>query len=384
MYFKSLNKINVKNKKVLVRVDLNVPIKDGKIVDDFKLKMIAQTIEYLLKVKAKIILASHFGRPIGIEMKYSMQIFKDSLSKILNKKIVLADDCIGSDVKKLINETPQSQIILLENLRFYPEEELNDPDFAKELADLADVYINEAFSACHREHASIVGIPKYIPGAAGFLLSKEINVLSKAMENPEEPFVIIMGGAKVKTKLNVISRMLKKSNSVLLGGVLASVVLSAKGVKIGKSETFGAKIGVAFDVNNSKLLLPLDAKVSIGMDSEQFAEIKDIKKVSSDELILDIGPETIKKYVEIIREAKTIIWNGPMGYFENEAFVTGTKMIAKIVASSDANTIIGGGDTIAALAQFKLLNKIKHISTGGGAMLAFIGGESMPGIDALS
>lgn len=384
MYFKTLNKVNVKNKKALVRADLNLSLENGKVMNDFRMKMIVPTIDYLINAGAKVILASHLGRPIGKDKKLSIEIIAPALAKILKRKVVFIPDCIGKDVKKMIKETPQSQVILLENLRFYPEEEMNDLDFAEELASAADIYVNEAFSVCHRRHASVVAITEFLPASAGFLLAKEINVLTKAIENPDRPLVVIMGGAKAETKIRIVKRMLKKADKIILGGVLATIALKANSVNVGRSETFGVKIGNAFKADNPKIFLPQDVVVSDSEDQENINEAKKVDKIDFNEKIFDIGPETVEAYNEIIERAKTIIWNGPMGLFEEERFANGTKRLARAIAASDAYSIVGGGDTIAALQKFKLLDRMNHISTGGGAMLAFIEGDEMPGIDALS
>lgn len=384
MYFKTLNQIKVKDKKVFVRADLNVAVENEKVANDYRMKMIAPTVDYLINAGAKVILASHLGRPNGKNQKLSMEIIAPALEKILKRKVIFTPDCIGSEVKKVIQETPQSQVILLENLRFYPEEEMNDSDFARELASNADIYVNEAFAACHRKHASVVGITEYLPSVAGFLLSREINVLTKAIENPERPLVVIMGGAKAETKIRIVKRMLKKADSIILGGVLAIIALKARKKNVGKSETFGIEIENAFDVNDSKIILPQDVVVSSSENDENLAKEKVITAIDFDESIFDIGSETTEEFIKIIKQAKTIIWNGPMGLFEVEKFSSGTRRLARAVAASDAYTIVGGGDTITALQKFNLLDRIKHISTGGGAMLAFIEGGEMPGIDALS
>lgn len=384
MYFKTLNNLKVKNKKVLVRADLNVKLKDGKVENDYRMRMILPTVDYLINAGAKVILASHLGRPIGREKKLSMAVIEPALAKVLKRKVVFAADCIGSDVKKIIRETPQTQVILLENLRFYPEEEMNDADFSEELASIADIYVNEAFAVCHRRHASVVGITEYLPSAAGFLLAKEINVLTKSIENPERPLVVIMGGVKAETKIRIVKRMLKKADKIILGGILAIIALKAKGIDIGASEICGIEIGNSFNVNSPKIVLPRDVVAARSEDGKNTAQEREINKINFDEKIFDIGAETAEEFIGIVKQAKTIIWNGPMGLFEDDRFSNGTKRLARAVAASGAYTVVGGGDTIAALQKFSFLDRIKHISTGGGAMLAFIEGEEMPGIDALS
>ncbi|TSC95733.1 MAG: phosphoglycerate kinase [Parcubacteria group bacterium Athens1014_10] len=369
---KSVKKINVKNKKVLLRADFNVPIKNGKITDNSRIKAVMPTIEYLVKNKAKIILISHLGQPKGTkDKKYSLKLIADYL------KIKFLDDCLGKKTQKTIQAMKPSQIILLENLRFYPEEEKNDPAFAKKLADLADIYVNDAFSVCHREHSSVSAITKFLPSCAGFLLEKEIKELSKILENPDRPFIAIIGGAKISTKIKVIKNLLKKIDYLLVGGALANNFFKVSGYETGKSLIEEEVLGEAKKIlKEKKIVLPIDIVV-------ENKKPKNINEADKNEIILDIGPKTAKLFSNYIKKAKMIVWNGPMGMFEKNGFAQGTKKIAEAVLNNKkAKIIIGGGETIVALKNQKK-GKNVFISTGGGAMLKFLEGNVLPGVKPL-
>ncbi|MFA6096948.1 MAG: phosphoglycerate kinase [Candidatus Paceibacterota bacterium] len=385
---KSLKEIKkLKDKKVILRVDFNVPIgKDG-VVDkgeDWRIRATLPTIEYLVKKGAKIILLSHLGRPDGkVVEEFRLGPVQDRLSELLGLSITKTPDCIGDVVKETIAEMKMGEIVLLENLRFHKEEEENGEAFAKELASLGDVYVNDAFSASHRAHASVHGITKYLPSYAGLLMEKEVDILTDAINNPKKPATIVIGGAKAETKLPVIKFLMDKFDNILVGGVVANVILKAKGIDTGKSllGDMDPEEAKKIDLDNTKLHIPVD--VIICNSEVKTAALSAIGKIG-DERILDIGPDTAELYAKIISESKMIIWNGPMGLFEKDAFSQGTKEIAKAITSSKGYSIIGGGDTITALDKFGYLEKASYVSTGGGAMLEFMSGEKLPGIEALN
>lgn len=387
---------NLKNKKVLVRVDFNVPVgSDGEIdsKEDWRIRAALPTIEYLLEKKAKIILMAHLGRPEASQksvkskvrkvenQKYSLKSVANRLEELLNREVKFVDNCTGNKVEKAVQEMQAAEIILLENLRFHKEEKGNDEGFAKKLAGLADIYINNAFSVSHREHASVCAITKFLPSYAGLLLEKEVRILSKAINNPEKPATIIVGGAKAKTKVPVIEHLLDKFDNILIGGVVANVILKAKGIDVGNSLLSDIDLNKIkkIDLENNKLRIPVDAVVC---SSENKVILSAIGKIGNNK-ILDIGSETTKLYSKIISDSKTIIWNGPMGLFEKEDFSLGTKTISEAVAKAGGCTIIGGGDTIAAVHKFGDLKKIDYVCTGGGAMLEFLAGKKLPGLEAL-
>lgn len=389
---KTVKNLNVKGKRVLVRCDFNIPLSEqGNILDDFRIKQSIPTIEYLIKKEAKIILISHLDRPTGKEKKYTLRPVSLRLEKLLKRKIKFLDDCIGKKVEKEIEKMKPEKIVLLENLRFHKEEEKNNESFAKELAKLGDFYINNAFGASHRAHASIVRLPKYLPSAAGLLLEKEIKVLSKVFKKPWRPLVIIIGGVKITTKIKVIEQFLKRADHLLLGGEIANVILQIKGIIVGKpwpEKKEVIKKIEKINLTNPKLHLPVDGIISLE-DIEKGIKEGYFRKgaqgtIRREEKVFDIGPETIKVFSEIIKQAKMILWSGPLGMFEEKKFESGTREIAKnIIRNYSAFKIAGGGDTISALNKSGLIDKFDHVSTGGGAMLTFLSGEKLPGIEAL-
>lgn len=380
MQLKTLKKVKIVGKKTLVRVDLNVPIINSKIADDTRIRAILPTLKYLVKNKAKVILISHLGDPKGKkDIRYSLK----PVAKYL--KIKFLDDCLGENNEVIIAKMKPGEIVLLENLRFYAGEEENSDDFAKKLANLADIYINEAFSVSHRNHASLVAITKFLPSYAGFLMEGEVEALDKIFKNPNHPLIAIIGGAKISTKIKVIKNLLKKVDYLLVGGALANNFFKAQGNEVGKSLIEEKMLEEAKNLlKEEKLILPVDVKTDKGRN-------KTVKEVDKDENILDIGEKTIELFSKLIKKAKMIIWNGPLGLFEKNDFKKGTEKIAKnILANHQAKVIIGGGETIASL---KIKNqsanwrtKIKNnvfISTGGGAMLKFLEGGTLPGIKPL-
>jgi 3-phosphoglycerate kinase len=385
---KTLSDFDFKNKKVLVRCDFNVSFDEkGKILDDFRIKKTLPTIDYLLKNQAKVILISHLGRPKGRDLKFSLKAIASELEKLLKKKIKFLEDCLGEKVEKEIEKMKEGEIILLENLRFYKQEEENNLNFAENLAKLADIYLNEAFSVCHRNHASVVSIPKFLPSGMGFLLKKEIEALEKVLKEPLRPLVVIIGGAKIETKIKVIEKFLEKADHLLLGGEIANSILRVKGISIGKpwpEEKVVKKIE-KLNLTNPKLHLPVDVIASPDKIGKVYIRQAAPGEVRKKELILDIGPETINIFSKIIKEAKMIFWNGPLGLFEENLFERGTREICQeICQNQSAFKIAGGGETIFAIKKYNFLEKFDHLSTGGGAMLDFLSGEELPGLKALS
>lgn len=389
---KTVRDIDVKGKRVLVRVDFNVPMDSEKnITDDTRIKAALPTIQYLLDNNAKVILVSHLGRPKGkFNMEYSMKPVAKRLSELLGKQVIVADDVIGEDAKAKASALKDGEVLLLENVRFHAEEEKNDPDFSKELASLADVFVNDAFGTAHRAHASTTGVASYLPAVSGFLIEKELNFMGGALENPERPFVAILGGAKVSDKIGVITNLLDKVDSLLIGGGMAYTFIKAEGYEIGKSLLEEDKLELAKDLiekakqKGVKLLLPVDTVVSAELKSGVPYEVVDIEKMPNDKIGVDIGPKTIEEFSKVIKDAKTVVWNGPMGVFEIREFAKGTEAIAKAMSECSGTTIIGGGDSAAAVEQLGYADKVSHISTGGGASLEFLEGKVLPGIAALN
>jgi triosephosphate isomerase len=387
---KSIEDIDVKGKKVIVRVDFNVPLENGRITDDKRIVGALPTIKYLVDHGAKTILVSHLGRPKnGPEAKFSMKPTAERLSELLGKPVIMAEDVIGPDAKAKAAALKEGEILMLENVRFHKEEEKNDPAFAKELSTLAEIYVNDAFGTAHRAHASTAGLADYLPAVCGFLIQKEIDIMGKALSNPERPFVAILGGAKVSDKISVIENLIDKVDSLIIGGGMAYTFLKAKGYKIGSSICEDDKIDLAKNLlkkaedKGVKLLLPIGSIVG-----KEFKADTEYKYVPSDAMPdgwmgMDIGSQTIEYFSNEIKKAKTIVWNGPMGVFEFENFANGTREIAKAVAESGAISIVGGGDSAAAIEQLGFADKITHISTGGGASLEFLEGKVLPGIAVL-
>lgn len=385
---KTLKDIDVAGKTVLVRCDFDVPLTEkGEIANDFRIKKALPTIEYLVKNRAKIVLMAHLDRPHGrVDESLRLTPVKDKLMEYLDLSITKASDCIGSEVKKFISEMKEGEILLLENLRFHKGEEDNDDNFAKELAELGDLYINDAFATCHRDDASIAVVPKYLPSVAGLLLDKEVRVLSRLLQNPWRPLVVVIGGVKIEDKLTVISQFLDKADHVLLGGEISNTLLQAKGIIVGKPMGPPEVVEKVkkLDLTNPKVHLPIDALITLENRQEQYFRTGGVGSVKKEESVFDIGPETIKVFSEIIKSAKMILWSGPLGMFEEKNFEKGTKHIAESIARNhSAFKVAGGGDTISALNKFNLIDKFDHVSTGGGAMLEFVSGKKLPGLVAL-
>ncbi len=386
---KTVRDIDVKGKKVLVRCDFNVPMQDGKITDDTRIVSALPTIEYLVQHGAKVILMSHMGRPDGEPKKeFTLQPVADRLSQLLGKQVIFesADRVVDEKVRQAAAALAEGDVMLLENVRFRKEETKNGADFAKELASLGDIFVNDAFGTAHRAHASTAGIADYLPCVSGFLIEKEVQFLGNAVEDPARPFVAIMGGAKVGDKIPVIENLLKKVDALIIGGGMAYTFFKAEGLEIGTSILDKDSLELAKEIfakaeqAGVKLLLPVDAVCAKEFKNDTEFAVYDKDKIPSDRMGMDIGPKTVELFKAEIAEAKTIVWNGPMGVFEMPNFAAGTRAIAEALAASDAVTVIGGGDSAAACEQFGLKDKMTHISTGGGASLEFLEGKVLPGV----
>ena len=386
---KTIKDIDVKGKRLLVRVDFNVPIKDGKVTDDTRIQAELPTLEYLLEQGAALILCSHLGRPKDGQRppEFSMRPVAHHLARLLGIKVLFSDECIGSLAEEAAKKLKPGEVLVLENTRFYAGETKNDPEMARQLAALADVYVNDAFGSAHRAHASTEGVAHILPGVAGFLMEKEIRYLGQAVSNPEKPFVAILGGAKIIDKIGVIRNLLNKADQVLIGGGMANTFFKAQGIAMGDSLVDEQALETARELlesaNGSRLLLPLDVVIANRFEDQADSQVMAVGSVPAGWRIMDIGPETVKKYSAVIQRAKTVVWNGPMGVFEFSHFAVGTFGIAKAVATANATTIIGGGDSVAAINQSGLADKITHISTGGGASLEMLEGLVLPGLAAL-
>jgi phosphoglycerate kinase len=385
----TIQDLDLKGKRVFVRVDFNVPINKGKVTDDLRIREALPTIRYGIEHGALLVLASHLGRPKGKpKPEFSLAPVAERLSELLGKKVIFTKDCIGPEVEKAVTAAQPGDVILLENLRFHAEEEANDPGFAKQLAALTPIYVNDAFGSAHRAHASTEGITRFVQqAAAGFLMEKELRYLGGALEAPQRPFIAILGGAKISDKIEVIENLLGKVDRLLIGGAMAFTFLKSQGKNIGKSLCEDDKLDLARELlarAQGRIVLPTDAVAASGIDDGGSAHVVPSGEIPAEEMGLDIGPKTVAEYSEAIRSAKTIVWNGPMGVFEKDAFATGTVSVARAVADSRAVSIIGGGDSAAAVANAGVADRITHISTGGGASLEFLAGQVLPGVAALS
>ncbi|QPQ29365.1 phosphoglycerate kinase [Lysinibacillus sp. JNUCC 51] len=388
---KTMKDIDVKGKRVFVRVDFNVPMADGAITDETRIRAAIPTIEYLVEQGAKVILASHLGRPKG-EVKEDMRLTAVGvrLAELMGKPVTKLEESIGQEVEEAVANMQNGDMILLENVRFHAGEEKNDPALAEQFAKLADVYVNDAFGAAHRAHASTEGIAKHVPAVSGFLMQKELDVLGKALSNPEHPFTAIIGGAKVKDKIGVIESLLEKVDHLIIGGGLSFTFIKAQGHDIGKSLLEEDKIDLAKSfiekakAKGVQLHMPIDAVVANEFSKDAETQIVDVDAIPADWMGLDIGPKTAAKYAEVIKNSKLIIWNGPMGVFEMDKFANGTKTVADAMATTAGYTVIGGGDSAAAVEKFEVADKMDHISTGGGASLELMEGKELPGIVALN
>lgn len=389
---KTIEDINVSGKRVLVRVDFNVPRdkKTGAITDDVRMRAALPTIQYLIDHDAKVILMSHLGRPKGkVIEELRLDKVGAHLAELLGKPVKKLNDCIGPEVEAAIADMKDGDVVLLENVRFYPEEEKNDVHFAKKLAALGDVFVNDAFGTAHRAHCSTAGIGTYLPSVSGFLMKKELAGLGAALMNPVKPFVAIIGGAKISDKIGVVSYLIGKADTIIIGGGMANTFLAAQGYDMKASLVENDSIDVAKETlaqaaeAGTDLLLPVDVTIASAFDAPETAKTADIDAIDDGWMALDIGPKTIALAEEKIRTAKTVIWNGPMGVFEQDAFAVGTNALAKAVALSDAYSVVGGGDSVAAVKKSGMADKISHISTGGGASLEFMEGRLLPGLAVL-
>ena len=389
---KTIRDIDLKGKRVIVRVDFNVPQdKEGKITDDNRIVGALPTIKYLVEQNAKVVLMSHLGRPKGeFNMKYSLAPAALRLSELLGRPVKMAKDVIGEDADRIVASLKEGEVCLLENLRFHNEEEKNDPDFAKKLSSYGDIYVNDAFGTAHRAHASTEGVAHYLPAVSGFLIEKELKFLGGAVEHPDRPFVAILGGAKVSDKIGVINNLLEKVDVLIVGGGMAYTFIKAQGGEIGKSLLEADRLEYALEMiekakaKGVKLLLPEDSVAADAYSNDANIQVVDSYKIPEGYLGLDIGPKAQKAFAEAIRGAKTVVWNGPMGVSEMSNFAAGTVAVAKAMAESEAVTIIGGGDSAAAVVQLGFGDKMSHISTGGGASLEFLEGLELPGVAALN
>jgi phosphoglycerate kinase len=384
---KTVKDIDITNKKVLVRVDFNVPLKDGKVSDDTRIRAAMPTIKYLVDNNARVILCSHLGRPKGEpDLKFSLKPVADYLSDLLGIPVSFADDCIGESAFEKTKNLQPGDVLLLENTRFHSGEKSNDPEMAKKLASLADVFVMDAFGSAHRAHASTVGVTDYLPSVAGFLMEKEIKYLGEAIQSPSKPFIAILGGAKISDKIGVIKNLLVNSDKVLIGGGMANTFFKAQGYPVGDSLVEDEVLDIAREIlesGGSKLRLPVDVVIADKFDAKADSKVIAMGPVPDGWSILDIGPDTVEAFAKIIETAGTVVWNGPMGVFEFPKFAKGTFGIAEALAQSNAVSIVGGGDSVAAINQSGNQSRITHISTGGGASLEMLEGKELPGIAAL-
>ncbi|MBU1113158.1 MAG: phosphoglycerate kinase [Candidatus Omnitrophica bacterium] len=389
---RTVKDIDLKGKRVLMRVDFNVPLdKSGRITDDNRIRGALETIKYILFSGGKLILMSHLGRPKGEKkLEYSLAPAAGRLSELLGKPVKMLKDCIGLEVSKDIAAMQPGEVVLLENLRFYKQEEKNDSEFAKSLASLGDIFVNDAFGTAHRAHASTEGVTHYLESVAGFLVQKEIEYFDQVLKNPQRPLIFILGGAKVADKIPVIENMLQRADTILIGGAMAYTFMKVKGCEIGASRLepesipIVEKILAKAEAKAVEIVLPLDHIVTNNIEAASNVAVTTGQAIGQGFIGVDIGPKTISLFCDKIAKAKTIVWNGPVGIFENDKFARGSKEIAKAIADSTATSVIGGGDTAAAVAKFSLSDKMSHISTGGGASLEYLEGKTLPGIAALT
>ena len=384
---KTVRDMDFAGKRVLVRVDFNVPIKDGKVTDDTRIRAALPTIEYLLKQGASVILFSHLGRPKnGPDPKYSMKPTADYLAGLVSAPVKFVEEAVGPKAKEAATSLKPGEILVLENTRFYPGEEKNDPVLAQQFSELADVYVMDAFGSAHRAHSSTEGVTRYLPAVAGFLMEKEILYLGAAISDPKRPFIAILGGAKISDKIGVIRNLLSKADAILIGGAMANTFFKAQGYPVGDSLVENDVLELARELlseGGTKIRLPIDVVISTGTEEGAEVKVTPVGSVPDGWKILDVGPETVASFGKVIKEAQTVVWNGPMGLFEVTQFANGTFGVAQALADSQATTIVGGGDSAAAIQQSGLADKITHISTGGGASLEMLEGIALPGVAAL-
>ena len=389
---KTVADIDVQGKRILLRVDFNVPLDldDGHVLDDSRIRAVLPTIEYLRERGARLILCSHLGRPKGVDDSLRLAPVARRLGELLGSPVKTTDDCVGSQVKEAAQALGPGDVLLLENLRFHPEEEANDPDFARALASLADVYVNDAFGTAHRAHASTAGVAAYLPAVAGFLMEKELTFLGKALASPDRPFAAVIGGAKISTKMGVLENLLAKVDRLLIGGGMACTFLKAEGLEVGQSLVEEAYVETARQIRERAsqrgvmLLLSSDVIVGDRFGADARHQQVSVKAIPAGWKIMDIGEKTAEAFVQALRDCKTVLWNGPMGVIEFEAFSQGSYRLAEAIAGLDATTIVGGGETVAVVERLGLESKFSHVSTGGGAALEFLEGRELPGVAALA
>ena len=387
---RSVEELDAREKRVLVRVDFNVPLEGATIADETRIRAALPTIEALRAQRARVVLVSHLGRPDGkVVENLRLAPVAARLSELLEAPVATADDCIGPEAQRAVEALAPGGVLLLENVRFHPEEEANDPAFAQQLASLADLYVNDAFGTAHRAHASTEGVARHLPSAAGLLMQKEIEVLGKALLRPDRPFAAVVGGKKVSDKIGVLNNLIQRADQILIGGAMANTFLKAHGLEVGASYLEADAVDVATNLvkearaAGKPLLLPRDVVVATAIDAKALHHVVDVTEVPPAQMIVDIGPRTVQQYVAELKTAKTVVWNGPMGVTEIEAFSVGTREIARALGELNGTTIVGGGDSVAALEQAGLADKIDHISTGGGASLEFLEGRDLPGVAVL-
>jgi len=385
---KTVRDVDLKGKRVLMRVDFNVPMKDGAVSDDKRIRASLPTIQYVLEQGASLILMSHLGRPKGgPDPEFSLKAAAEALGKLLEKPVRMAPDCVGAEVEALARSLKPGDVLMLENVRFHKEEEKNEPGFAKQLAGLGEVYVNDAFGSAHRAHASTEGVARLLPAVSGFLMEQELEYLSRATENPQHPYIAILGGAKISDKIAVIENLLKKCDRLIIGGGMANTFLAAKGYAMADSLVESGSVATAKDIltkAGDKLLLPVDAVIGDKFDAEAATKVVDVDKVPTGWRVMDIGPRSLEAFLGALKGAKLVVWNGPMGVFEFPKFAEGTFAMAKALAGLGAITVIGGGDSASAVKKAGVAKQMTHVSTGGGASLEFLEGKVLPGVAALN
>ena len=387
---KTVKDVDLKGKRVIMRVDFNVPMDKGVVTDDKRIKASLPTIQYILDQGAALVLMSHLGRPkgTGFDPEFSLKPASEALAKLLGKPVKMAPDCVGPEVESMAKALKPGEVLLLENVRFHKEEEKNDPEFAKQLAQLGEVYVCDAFGSAHRAHASVEGIAHQLPVAvAGFLMEQELEYLGRATSNPERPYVAILGGAKISDKILVVENLLKQCDQLIIGGGMANTFLAAKGLNMADSLVEAGSIETAKGIMakaGNKLLLPVDAVIADKFDAEANSQVVDVDKIPAGWRMMDIGPKSLEKFSEVLKAAKLVVWNGPVGVFEMPRFAEGTFAIAKLLATCSATTVIGGGDSASAVKKAGVAKQMTHVSTGGGASLEFLEGKELPGVAALN
>jgi phosphoglycerate kinase len=385
---KTVKDIDLKGKRVFMRVDFNVPMADGKVTDDKRIRAALPTIQYVLDQGASLLLASHLGRPKGgPNPGFSLRAASETLSALINRPVKMAPDCVGPEVEAMAKELKPGEVLMLENTRFHAGEEKNDPELAKQMAALADIYVNDAFGSAHRAHASTEGIARYLPAVSGFLMEQELEYLGRAVANPEHPYVAILGGAKISDKILVVETLLTKCDKLIVGGGMANTFLAAQGLDMQDSLVEESSLETAKEImakSGGKLILPVDAVIADKFESEANTQVVDVDKIPAGWRMLDVGPKTIELYKQALSGAKLIVWNGPVGVFEMPKFAEGTFALARLLAESGATTVIGGGDSASAVKKAGVAKQMTHVSTGGGASLEFLEGKELPGVAALN